>query len=84
MLSTRDVDLAKALLSSSPGWNSERVDQAIASTDTQTAALAQPAPVMLLYWTAYVEDGQVILRQDPYGWDNILVRLLDASASSQG
>jgi murein L,D-transpeptidase YcbB/YkuD len=80
----RAVDLAKALLSSTPGWSAERVDQALSSSDTQTVKLAQPVPVMLLYWTAYVQDGQVFLRPDPYGWDDLLVRLLDASASGQG
>ena len=78
------LDLAKALLSSSPGWSSQSIDQAVAGGDTQTITLPRPIPVYLLYWTAYVQNGQVILRQDPYGWDAILVRLLDAPSSSQG
>jgi len=43
--------------------------------------LPQPLPVMLLYWTAYAQNGQVVLGRDPYGWDDILVRLLDAAGS---
>jgi murein L,D-transpeptidase YcbB/YkuD len=78
------LDLAKALLSTAPGWSPERIDQALATDQTQTIDLPQPVPIYLLYWTAYVQDGQVVLRQDPYGWDAMLVRLLDASSSGQG
>ncbi len=76
-------DLAKALLQTTPGWSPDQVDQAIATTDTKWVKLKEPVPVMLFYFTAYVEGGQVYLPPDPYGWDPILLRLVDAGASSQ-
>jgi len=78
------LDLAKALLSSKSGSSPEGIDQALASGDTQTVNLPQSVPVFLLYWTAYVQNGQMILRQDPYGWDDMVVRLLDAPSSRLG
>ena len=77
------ADLAKALLSSS-GWPPERVDQAIAGADTYTVKLAQPTPVMIVYWTAYAQGAKMVFRPDPYGWDEEVVRLLDATPTAKG
>ncbi|HEY2177763.1 MAG TPA: L,D-transpeptidase family protein [Caulobacteraceae bacterium] len=74
----RAVGLARALLAPA-GWSPERVDAAIASDDTSTVKLPTPIPVMFLYWTAQVRNGQMTFAQDPYGWDDIVVRLLDAT-----
>ena len=79
----RAADLAKSLLAPS-GWPAERVDQTIAGNDTSTVKLTQPTPVAILYWTAYVQDGKMFFRQDPYGWDDQLVGLMDASAKVKG
>ena len=77
----RAVDLAKTLLSGVADWSPDKIDQLIATDNTQSVSLPHPVPVMLLYWTAYVQDGQVFFGRDPYGWDDMLVRLLDAAAS---
>jgi murein L,D-transpeptidase YcbB/YkuD len=79
----RATDLAKTLLAPS-GWPPERVDQAIAGEATSTVKLARPTPVAILYWTAYVQNGKMVFRQDPYGWDDVVVRLLDARAAAGG
>lgn len=42
-----------------------------------TASLAEPVPVHLLYWTAFVRDGEVDFRPDIYDRDG---RLADALA----
>ena len=76
------VDLAKRLLSGVAGWSPDQIDQLVATDNTQRVTLPQPVPVMILYWTSYVQDGQVAFGRDPYGWDDILVRLLDAATSS--
>ncbi len=78
----RAVDLAKVLLKGVPDWSPDQIDQLIATDNTKTVNLPQPVPVMILYWTAFVQDGQVVFGRDPYGWDDILVRLLDAAAPS--
>ncbi|HXV01897.1 MAG TPA: L,D-transpeptidase family protein [Caulobacteraceae bacterium] len=77
----RATDLAKALLAPS-GWPPERVDETIAGEDTSSVKLTQRTPVAILYWTAYAQGGKMYFRQDPYGWDDLLVRLLDAPARS--
>ncbi len=77
------LDLAKTLLNGVPDWSPDAIDQLVATDDTKFAKLPQPVPVMLFYWTAYVQNGHVVFGQDAYGWDDILVRLLDAEASGQ-
>jgi murein L,D-transpeptidase YcbB/YkuD len=76
------VDLAKRLLQGSSGWPPDRVDEVLASDDTRWVRLPEPMPVGLYYFTAFVQDGQVAFRDDAYGWDAALLRLLDAGASS--
>jgi len=78
----RALDLAKLLLNGVPGWSPDQIDQLVATDDTKSVDLPQPVPVMILYWTAYVQGGQVAFGPDPYGWDDILVRLLDAATPS--
>ena len=77
------LDLAALLLKGAPGWSRARIDQVVTTNVTQHVNLPQPVPVMLLYWTAYAQNGQAQFGDDPYGWDDILVRLLDAEASGQ-
>jgi murein L,D-transpeptidase YcbB/YkuD len=78
----RAADLAKILLAG-PDWPPERVDETIAGDDTSTVKLPAPTPVAILYWTAFVQDGQMNFRQDPYGWDDLVVRLLDAPSAGK-
>ena len=77
------IDLAKLLLNGVSGWSPDQIDQLVATDDTKFVTLPRPVPVMLFYWTASVQNGHVVFGQDPYGWDDILVRLLDAEASGQ-
>ena len=77
----RAIDLAKMMLDGVQGYAPDEIDQLVMTDDTRWVKLSKPVPVMLLYWTAYVQDGQVYFGQDPYGWDDILVRLLDAASS---
>ncbi|HEY5410649.1 MAG TPA: L,D-transpeptidase family protein [Caulobacteraceae bacterium] len=78
----RALDLAKLLLNGVPGWSPAQIDQLVATDNTQRVNLPQPLPVMLFYWTSYVQDGHAVFGSDPYGWDDIVVRLLDAEGSS--
>jgi murein L,D-transpeptidase YcbB/YkuD len=79
----RASDLAKTLLAG-PDWPPDRIDQTIAGEDTSTVKLPRPTPILLLYWTAYVRNGKLNFRQDPYGWDDLLVQLLDTPAAAKG
>ncbi|ATQ44101.1 L,D-transpeptidase family protein [Caulobacter mirabilis] len=67
--------LARAIMAGDPEWTPERIDEVVAGGKTTRATVANPVSVYLLYWTAYVTpDGQVNFRQDPYGWDALLIQ----------
>ncbi|MBA3677338.1 MAG: L,D-transpeptidase family protein [Sphingosinicella sp.] len=51
-------------------------DKALASGKESSIELGAKIPVRLLYHTAYVENGRVLFRPDPYGWDEDLARQL--------
>jgi len=77
----KPIPLAKQLLATNPDWPPEVVDATIASGKTVRAQLGQPIAVFLLYWTAYMTpDGQMNFRDDPYGWDTMLVQRIAASS----
>jgi len=74
-------ELARLLLHS-PNWSSAAIDAAIASGKTERVMLAQPLPVYLLYWTAFVDpDGTAEFRDDVYGRDRRLDQALAAYAT---
>ena len=69
-------DFAALLLEDKPGWTREEINQVVASGETTTVHLANPLPVLLLYWTAWAHwDGLVNFRRDIYARDG---RVLDA------
>jgi murein L,D-transpeptidase YcbB/YkuD len=74
-------ELANLLLSTSDAWTPEKTSEILADTDTVRAPLGQKIPVMLLYWTVFTSPtGEVNFRNDIYGWDDTLTKLLDGSA----
>ena len=76
----KPVDLARAVMEGDPTWTPQLIDETIASGKTVRAQLPQQIAVFLLYWTAYVTpDGQVNFRDDPYGWDKLVVQRIAAS-----
>ena len=75
------LDLAGRMLSREPDWTPERLAKALASKETVRISLTHPVMVGLYYWTAFVEGGTVSFRDDIYGWDEQLLRLLDAPPS---
>ncbi len=75
----RPFALARAIMEGDPVWTPEAIDATIAGGKTTRAPVARPVAVFLLYWTAYVTpDGQVNFRQDPYGWDTLLIQRIAA------
>jgi L,D-transpeptidase YcbB len=62
--------LAEVLLSHDEGWTTDRVLGTMRSRNRQVVALNTPVPVHLLYFTAWVDDGDSIhFRDDVYGRD---------------
>jgi len=79
----RPLALARALMEGDPTWTPQQIDETIAGGVTTRARVADPVVVYLLYWTAYVTpDGQVNFRQDPYGWDALLIKRIAAQGGA--
>ncbi len=71
-------DLAEILLGSDD-WDREQIDATIESRETKTVFLAEPLPVLILYWTAEVDpDGLVHFYNDVYERDQRIATALDA------
>jgi len=70
-------DLAELLLADQ-GWDRKRIDEVVASRKTTRVNLQNSVTVMLLYWTAEVdEDGTVHFRKDVYDRDPPVIEGLD-------
>jgi murein L,D-transpeptidase YcbB/YkuD len=79
----RPLALARALFEGDQTWTPHQIDETIAGGQTTRARVADPVAVFLLYWTAYVTpDGQVNFRQDPYGWDTLLIKRIAAQGAA--
>ena len=65
------VELAKYVLRGKPDWTEERIRAAMRQEREQTVKLANPLPVHIGYWTAWVEpDGKTVTyTEDPYDID---------------
>ncbi len=72
-------DFAEVLLKQD-GWSREMIEAERANRKTKSVFLAQPLPVLLLYWTAAVgEDGQIHFYEDVYERDQKILSALDSS-----
>ena len=73
----KPAELAAWVLRDNPGWNLERIHDAMNGSTTQRVDLAHPIPVLLVYLTAIVlEDGVVHFFDDIYGHDKALQQAL--------
>jgi len=71
-------DLAEILLGPK-GWDRARIDAQIESQKIKTVHLAEPLPVMLLYWTADIgTNGERLFYKDVYERDQKVLAALDA------
>ncbi len=71
-------ELAELVLNDPARWNPQTLAAAVATKKMQTVTLAQPVPVLILYWTAQpLPDGQVMFRNDVYGRDPPTLAALD-------
>ncbi|MEP0548897.1 MAG: L,D-transpeptidase family protein [Rhodothermales bacterium] len=79
----RPIDLAAALLRADTAWTAERMNEVIAVGEETRIALADPVPIHVRYWTAWVDEtGTVHFAPDLYGRDHPLadaLRLVDGS-----
>jgi L,D-transpeptidase YcbB len=74
----RPADLAVWVLRDNPGWDRDRVREAMNGSTTQQVNLAHPIPVLIVYGTVIVtEDGLVHFYDDIYGQDVALEKVLE-------
>jgi L,D-transpeptidase YcbB len=65
-------ELVNWLLSGTPGWSRQEIDQVIKSGERKDARLARPVPLYWVYITAWATpDGVVQFREDIYNRDGI-------------
>jgi murein L,D-transpeptidase YcbB/YkuD len=66
----RPLELAELLLANPATWNSATIRNVIDAGHVQNVTLPAKVPVLLAYWTAWVDpQGRVNFRRDVYGQD---------------
>jgi murein L,D-transpeptidase YcbB/YkuD len=76
---SRAAEFAEYLLRANRDWPVERVQSAMEAGKETTVQLVDPRPVMIGYFTAWVDDrGRLNFRDDVYGHDAKLARELFA------
>jgi L,D-transpeptidase YcbB len=66
------VQLADFALAGQDGWDERKIREAMGDSTagkSRTVPLERPVPVYLLYLTAFVREGELHFRSDPYGKD---------------
>ena len=82
------VKLAGYVLDGQKGWGDDEIREAIAPADSTaevqqtTVDLEHPVPVYLLYLTAFMRDGVLNFREDPYGKDRQAIARLGQPAAA--
>jgi murein L,D-transpeptidase YcbB/YkuD len=77
----RPEALAAWVLGDKPGWNSQRIGEAMHGERTIQVNLDKPVPVLIVYATAVVlENGEVHFFDDIYGHDAALEKVLAAGS----
>ncbi|MBI3504926.1 MAG: L,D-transpeptidase family protein [Proteobacteria bacterium] len=69
----RPFDLVEWVLRNTNGWTREAIDAADADGQTRHVQVRTPVPVHLVYFTAFVKNGDLHLREDIYGLDALFV-----------
>lgn len=70
-------ELVSLLMESDPEWSRAKMTDILNSGQTTRVNLPKPVPVLLTYWTAWVEDGDVHFREDPYDRDDAVLSALN-------
>jgi murein L,D-transpeptidase YcbB/YkuD len=66
----RALELVGLLLSETPNWGSEAIDQALATGKTRNVTLAKRVPILLAYWTVdAVSETHIAFKPDIYARD---------------
>lgn len=69
-------ELAMLLMEDDPDWSFKRMQAILDSKKTTRINLLKPIPVLLTYWTSWVEENQVHFREDIYDRDTDILNAL--------
>ncbi|MBT6266483.1 MAG: L,D-transpeptidase family protein, partial [Tateyamaria sp.] len=69
-------ELAMLLMEDDPDWSFKRMQAILDSKKTTRINLLKPIPVLLTYWTSWVEENQVHFREDIYDRDTNILNAL--------
>ena len=74
----KDPDiLAEKILSNDPNWNREKIYEAMNSSKEKAYKLQNKIPVVISYFTAWVNDnGELRFYDDVYNRDNRLAKII--------
>ena len=76
--------LANYVLRNQPEWTPEKIEEAMNSGDQKFVKVKEPIPVVVTYYTAWVDaNGQLNFRDDIYGHDEHLAGKMFEAKSSQ-
>lgn len=73
----RPLELARLLLDDAAKWDDAAIQRSLAAGKTQNVTLSKRVPVLLAYWTAWVDEQGVNFRRDVYGRDAKWAAALD-------
>jgi murein L,D-transpeptidase YcbB/YkuD len=77
----KPIEMAQWVL----GWDAARVQNAMHSeSDNQSVRVPQKIPGYIVYFTAYVRDGQLYFGEDIYDRDDSLELQVPATTASAG
>lgn len=75
----RVLDLTELVLDDRENWNQAAIARVLDTGETRNVTLRKPIPVLLTYWTAWVDPkGRTNFRRDVYGQDAQWARALDS------
>lgn len=73
------LELTELVLNDQERWNQQSIAEVLASGETRNVTLKKSIPVLLTYWTAWVDpQGQTQFRRDIYGQDDKWAQALEA------
>lgn len=70
------MKLTEYLVRKQPSWDEKNIADALSSGKEKIITLTNEMPVLILYFTAWVENGVIQFRNDVYGRDRMLTRVL--------
>ncbi|MBI1244240.1 MAG: L,D-transpeptidase family protein [Alphaproteobacteria bacterium] len=69
----RPFELVEWVLRNTSGWTRDAIETADRDGQTRHVQVRRPVPVHLVYFTAFVKNGELQLRDDIYGLDSLFV-----------